>query len=258
MKFVAGQACKVRVDIYDTKGMSIVPSSVTFSIFDADDVALVTNSVFPGSIGNTYVDIDVDATINETPESKDVRRVEVTATLDSGSTTVQSQTYIIEAGVSLVVSDNSFQTFQSAIMNADEIPNTMGFDGAEDGERIAALKQAYINIAALRYEYTTANSMTRIGGKLNITYLNEYTLEEFLELPKDFIKALRKAQVAEADSILGGDPVEDLRQSGIMSKTVGESSQMFRPGAPMKLPLSRPAFEMLKKYIRRNNVMGRG
>lgn len=258
MKFVAGQACRFRVDVFDKKGIPAIPDSAVYSVYDADDEPLATNVAYSEAIHDVYVDIDIDGALNATSASKDVRRVEVTATFVDGSTTVQSQSYILNAVVPLTVADNSFQTLQSAIMFADDIPNTYGFDDADDGDRVSALKQAYLNISNLRFQHTPADSMSRIGGTLRVNRIDELTKSEFNDLPSEFRQALKLAQIAEADTILGGDPIDDMRQSGLMSKTVGESSQMFRPGTPMKLPISRRAYGLLKKYIVKNSTIGRG
>lgn len=53
----------------------------------------------------------------------------------------------------------------------------------------------------------------------------------------------------EANARLGGTDVSDLRREGLMSATVGEVSQMFRPSKPLVLPISHRALQVLAGYI---------
>jgi hypothetical protein len=109
----------------------------------------------------------------------------------------------------------------------------------------------------MTFNISYADSMSRLASSNIISNLDEKTDAELKALPEQFLNAIRLAQVIEADSILGGNETEDLRESGLLSKTVGESSQMFRSGVAMKLPLSKRAYQVLKRYTMRNNKIGR-
>jgi hypothetical protein len=88
--------------------------------------------------------------------------------------------------------------------------------------------------------------------------LDEKTAEEIKALPADLLKAVRLAQIVEADDIMGGDATEKLREQGLLSKTVGESSQMFRSGKADRGVLCKRASKILAKYIVKQNTIGRG
>jgi hypothetical protein len=100
--------------------------------------------------------------------------------------------------------------------------------------------------------------MVDVNWAYLITNIGLLTAAEIEALPALFLQALRMAQIAESDSILGGDPVGELRREGLMSKTVGESSQMYRPGKPLVMPVSDRAMRYLAGYVRRSLVVGRG
>lgn len=72
---------------------------------------------------------------------------------------------------------------------------------------------------------------------------------QFMNLDERFRSALCRAQVIEANARLGGTDVSDLRREGLMSATVGEVSQMFRPSKPLVLPISHRALQVLAGYI---------
>ena len=88
---------------------------------------------------------------------------------------------------------------------------------------------------------------------MNITKLN-FNIGNISEvdltlIDSDLLAAIAKAQIAEADFMMGGDTVEDKRRTGLMSETVGESSNMFRPGKPLVLAGSEKALRYLTGYI---------
>ena len=82
--------------------------------------------------------------------------------------------------------------------------------------------------------------------------LKDLTSEEWGYLPTHFKDSLKQAQLIEACVILGGDPIGDRRDQGLLSKTVGESSEMFRAGMPTKHAISPTAMAELRGYIDRS------
>jgi hypothetical protein len=75
------------------------------------------------------------------------------------------------------------------------------------------------------------------------------SVESFDLLPAGFLRAIKRAQLIEANVILGGDVVGRKRQDGILSETIGESSASFSDKPFLNLPISRQAYEELRRYI---------
>jgi hypothetical protein len=149
-------------------------------------------------------------------------------------------------------------------MIAREIPNIPGWEGAADRDRLTALLDAY-------------DRLTRIGFRIPRRFLgdwqsriewtseefipplrwSEMTLQRFNDYHPRFKTALRKAQVCEADVILGGDVIADRRRAGLLSESIGESSMMFRSGKPLNLGISHRSLEYLSGFVDIRITMGR-
>jgi hypothetical protein len=86
-------------------------------------------------------------------------------------------------------------------------------------------------------------------GFLYITDIKLLDRAQLEQLEPTFLKALRYAQVTEADSLMGGDPVNQLRRDGLISQTVGESSSYFGQKQPIDLSVSKKALGRLRGYI---------
>ena len=166
--------------------------------------------------------------------------------------------------------------FGPALLTALDIPALEAWDGASEDQRIAALIDARERIVQLNFNllnsnvnfgqdslqyvpegqyqssYVARNSLFIFHGNLAIL-----TPQQFTTLPERFKTALRKAQVAEADRILGGDPYDEKRQSGLVMEQVGESRQMFRAGKALTLPVCRRALGYLSYYVTFNKRIGR-
>lgn len=82
--------------------------------------------------------------------------------------------------------------------------------------------------------------------RIRIRNLNE---TQFNALPSKFTRAIKRAQLIEANIILGGDVVGKKRQDGIISETIGESSAFFNSKPYLNLPISRQSYEELRTYI---------
>ena len=66
--------------------------------------------------------------------------------------------------------------------------------------------------------------------------------------PKTYQRLLR-AQVIEADDVLGGNPIEARRRLGLISDSAGESAHFFRTSKPLNLPCCRGAIDELRGIV---------
>ena len=252
----------ITIPFEDSEGNVHSATYAEYRVVDESGTEIVANTFIPGFVSDSKeAVIGIAAADNTLGASavEGVRSVDVFATVNGENTMIFNKTYMLQKEDLLQIGVNSYQTYPQAELFAKSIFNSDGWDAATKNQRVRALINAWENLGKLYYwvltdpyERPTISNSDWAGG------LNELTEAEFLTLDAEFIKAVRRAQVIEADDILGGNPVEDIRSEGLMSKTVGESSQMYRPGKPLLLPVSRKALEALSGWISFSKRIGRG
>lgn len=277
--FLTGTEVTLKVPLKDKAGNDLNVTSIQYRIIDQSN-----NELVPLTSLTTFVSGTHDATIVVPAEknqiastaSEELRAVELHC-LISGNTVIFNTGYVVSLADPLVPGVNSLQTYTQAEFTATGLPNLTGWASASESERIAALKEARDRIVML--SFTQLNSNINWGqDSLNFvpegSYATNYVSsgsrmflfngnlallrqEQFLKLPEKFLLALRKAQVVEADSILGGDQIDARRRQGLLLETIGEVKQMFRSGKPLNLPVSSRALGHLSYFITFSKKIGR-
>lgn len=95
---------------------------------------------------------------------------------------------------------------------------------------------------------------------LNIPSVNlrATTPSAYPKLSEQFKAALRKAQVAEANAILGGgDPIELALAQGLKSKTIGETHESYIGGRQLRLAVSKATLRYLSGFVSTSKVIAR-
>jgi hypothetical protein len=261
--YPSGSPVRVTFPLVDNAGVVVDPVSGSYRVLDEDMLIVVaTTSLGPLDANASVVDIDIPALQNTVPGGRRItsRTVELTLVFASGELGVQEQLYTLTSGAALAVNVNSYQTYAQAVIEALDIPNIPYWEKASVAQRSAALIDAHFRLGKLSYVISAApsNWQTHIDWKQSVNQLNSMTNDEFLDLPDYFRAALRKAQVAEAETQLGGDEIDRNRKDGLVTNTVGESSQFYRPSKPINLPVSRRALRYLSGYVSYNMRVGRG
>lgn len=289
--YLAGTAVTLSVPLQDRSGNALDVASVEYRVIDqagGEKVARTALSDF--TPGDTEAMVSVPADVNQIagiPENigynqidqfnpREARTVELFLIDAAGNTTILAKSYALEPSDVLIVGLNSFQTLTQADLLSLEIPNVSGWAAASEHEKITALIEARVRICQLRFTLIGSNINF---GQDNLNYVPEgswptpyagpgmfmfngnlalMTPANFVRLPPRFKTALSKAQVAEADAILGGDPVETRRQEGMILESIGESKQMFRSAKPLDLPVSRRALKYLSPFVTFSKHIGRG
>jgi len=232
----------VRTIPLTVNGSQVYPTALSYRLLDGSETEIIGTT----NIGFDSDDLEVSVTVlavnNTLPAEKvrDIRMIELRVTTVNGVHIIKDR-YLIESGDGLVTWENTFMTYSDAILEAFDVPATEAWDTASEQDRIVALKEAYFAIAKMKFlvsDYWSEPFM-----------LSELTDEDIASLPVEFTSALKKAQIAESDVILGGEYIEDRRRDGLMSETVGESSNMFRPGKPIMMPIRSRAQRYLASYI---------
>lgn len=275
--YLTNTAVTVTVDLIDADGNSLNVTSVDYRVVDQDDRVLVARTPLTTyNAGDVQATVTISSALNAlaTGNVRETRTVEFIVTTDV-ATVGLVKTYGIENLDPLKTPDNSFQSFAMAELTAMSIPNISAYNAASEQQKIAALMDAREHIVQLNFNllnsnvnfgqdqlayvpegqfvssYVARNSLFIFNGNLGL--LNA---TQFAALPDKFKRALRQAQIAEADAILGGD-AEQGRSQGLLEDEIGESRQKYRDTVPLRLPVCRRALGYLSYYVTFAKRIGR-
>lgn len=248
--YLAGTPVNPTIALVDSDGATIAATGVEYRVIDQNEVEIVARVAASFTVGDESVTLAIPDTANAlTPgNTRELRLIELYVETDAGTIKIEDF-YFIEADEVLVEGVNSFQTYGNAVMVASDIPRLTGWNGATKRDRIAGLIRARQNMGALRFRYVFDEDQNVVETSVGVTDLTLATPAQWAALPADFKAAVRRAQVIEADFVLGGDEVGDIRRSGLMSMTVGEAKQFFRPGKPLDTPVCKAAMRELSKWL---------
>jgi len=259
----SGVDVTVEIDLIDRSGTVITPVTADYKVYDETGALLGSSSLtVVGS--ESSLSVTVAAADNIITDPNGARTVLLNVQSVSGTHQLTA-TYVIQLFGFLSVPVQSGMTeTEAAILNVD-MPSIIGYDNATEEDRRAALLEAWSRLSRMAYkpwrEYdkTSASSAyethpTIVDGDFR---LNELDAGGWAVLPAPFKAALKRSQMIEADVILEGDPTWDRRVDGLMSKTVGESSEMFRPGKPVITAVSMKAMRELSGFLSFSVKIGR-
>ena len=232
----------------DANGVDVTVTAGSYRVLDETGAETVaTTGLTPTG---TSTDVTVAAVGNTlaagTPRG--ARTVEVTFTTDAGNSVVVTSTYLLEKATILEIMTNSYQTFGSAELNASAIPELEVWTTKTERERKMGLIQAFHRLGGLTYRVSEDLTIPYLNA-LTVRRLNDWTADEFDGLADRFKNALERAQVVEADVILGGDQITNLRRDGLLSTSIGEVSQFFRPSKPLRMAVSDRALRQLQGFV---------
>ena len=249
----------VNVPFKDSQGNVIVPTAASYRVLDEAGTELVAAT--SASVGADPIPVVVPAAKNTlaagTPQG--YRTVEMSFTI-AGGTVVATPGYIVESGSVLIIMTNSYQTFGSAEMHAAALQDLKKWDDKTERERKMAMIQAYHRLGTLTYKINdrvTDQSSIDFGKQQTVLSINRLTVAQFDLLLATFRDAIKRAQVAEADVILDNDSIIGRRRDGLMSESVGETSQFFRPSKPLTLPVSNRALRELQGFVHFSGTLAR-
>jgi len=292
--YLTGTDVTQSILLQDSNGNALDVASASYRVVDMNGLELIakttlaafvpgdaTAEVFVPAVSNTIAEVPEDALITarqiESYNTREVRTVELMCVLASGNTVVLNSSYGLAHADPLRIGVNSFQLLPQAELTAMDVPGLSGWDGASDAEKIAALIAARAHICQLNFWLMNSNvnwgqdSLNFVpegsytspfaGGKSMFIFNGNISLLTpvmYSRLPDRFKSALRLAQVAEADSILGGDQADAKRLSGLILDEIGETKQMFRTSKPIELPVCKKALRYLSAFVTFSKRLGRG
>lgn len=259
--YLAGQPVNLPVLLVDQDGLTITAQSVSYRVIDQNETELVAkvalSSFFEGDESVTVV-IDGALNVLGLGVTRSMRVVELYLTTEIGTIKLESG-YFVEADEVLVENQNSFQSYNAALFASCELPGVTNWSLASKQERIAALIAARRNVGQLRFRYVFDAYQNIIDNTVGVADLTLATAEQWAAMPAEFKAAICRAQVLEADFLLmPSDSVSAYRRDGLMSMTVGEAKQFFRPSKSIEGVVCKRAMKELSKYVLTRTRLTRG
>lgn len=259
---LSSEALTLAIPLHDENSTCYEATAVEYRIVDQADTELVARVSLAGfASGDTQAVIAIDGAINTIAAGayRELRSVELFLTVTTGTIKLTHE-YIVEAASVLALGVNSFQGYNAALLTGFDIPNLPKWNDASKSDRIAAMISAWRNIGRLYLRYfAEENDQSRIifitSESGNLTAL---TADQFGYLPVLMKTAVYRAQVMEADYILGNDDMDAIRSSGIISRAVGESTDVYVPTRPYAGPVCTRVLKELGRYIVHSKRVGRG
>jgi hypothetical protein len=254
----AGLDTLVSIALQDASGVAVVPVSLDWRLLDEADVEVIAwNSLaFDSASPPLAAEIPVPAASNELPATEvfGLRTVELLVTHATGTLTLTS-TYALQAQRKLIPMVNSYGTAGQVLIACRYLSETdvQHLTGASEDDRTRALLGSYRAIELLPL-MVVSDKGVELGWLRDMD-----AATRALKIEPQMRQALLQAQIVDASHILGlpGDPVMQARLNGMISMTVGESSQFFGTTRPPELQVSRTASRLLGRYMRRNVRIGR-
>lgn len=275
----------VKVLFTDFNGQSVTPTEVRAALYDEEDREVVDFGSLPFDAEDGSKDIVIPAAFNVLgdgqTEGARILRVEL---VTENGTIRRSHSYILQGEFRLVIMTNTFMSLEAAEILARDMPDLMGWAGADEETKQASLINAFNKLTRIPMKFVNdpqkmqeRNERWGYGnwGHTMPPYHHPYhwtkditgqvgpvetiipaaawphvTADEFHDFPAHFRKALRSAQLVEASETLDSEKetVKRKHQQGVISETIGESSVMLR-GGQITTGVSRRALEYLTGHI---------
>lgn len=261
----SGQASTFSIPLVDASGAPIAGTAASWELRDERGAVIDAGVVadFDPAVPTATFEIEADALTLPAGKVSQGREIVVAVTTATGEAEVRDYFILVEPRP-LVVMINSFISYPEALSIRQSFgPVLTGWDTATQiSSRASALADAHERLLRMSYKVPFVDGMERASSyaaygtgtdepfdTTRRVRLRNMSVEEFDSLPVAFLRAIKRAQLIEANVILGGDVVGRKRQDGIISETIGESSATFSDKPFLNLPISRQAYEELRRYI---------
>lgn len=236
-------------------GQALTPISLSYRILDANGVELLATTPiadFDAADGQTSVEVSATQNTLAAGLVSDVRKIELSIVTSSTTYKVVDR-YILESAEALIVQQNTLMTYETAVLLSRQLGDLRGWEGADEARRLSALMRAYDQLVSIAYRLEFDDDVVVYEGAFR-----DLEHDEFAALNQEQINDFRKAQLLQADYLLGGNQTEKDIADGLQSKTVGESSEFYRPRPSLNLVLCRAALQYVGKYINWSIGIARG
>lgn len=262
----ASQPSTFVIPVTDEAGNKIDGVSASWELFDERGNSIDAGAVTDFDAAADSVSFEIEAASLDLPAGQVSagREIVVFLNLVDDSVAEVRDYFLVVSPQPLAIMTNSFLTYPEAIALRMEFGQLTGWDGQARTIQSSALAQAFRNLCKMSFKVPGYNGTLdnqkkaywgtgsdapfwdRGGRRVRVATL---TAEDFDALPEAFRRALQRAQLAEANVLLGGDPIGDKRKAGMISETVGESSAFFNSKPYLNLPISRQAYDEVQRYV---------
>ncbi|BBI61678.1 hypothetical protein [Vreelandella sulfidaeris] len=246
----AGQSFSLTLDL----SLVTSPTSATYGITDQAGVILVTDTTLPVTPTDTSVSIPIDATLTNLEAGARRKMLVITLVVTNDEVLREKivERVVVQDLSTLTIPGESFQSVNEAALRSMDIPQVSNWESASYEERHKALIEAAYRIKKIRFDLDrdVEASFPEFDLEEGEHLFDDMTQADFALLPAKFIDDLTAAQILEADDILGyGSSAASKRQEGILSDSVGETSQMFRTGKPVTTEVCSRAYRQLNRWM---------
>jgi hypothetical protein len=267
LRVTAGTEVKLAVPFEDENGTPFVPTAAAWTLLDENEAQIASDTI--SSIDDSAVELDVTiaGAFNVISAIRGARCLRVAFTAASGTITVDTH-YIISKADTLTLLLNSFQTYGQSLVRRESIGGMLqGWDMATARDRSSAMEGAFTKLARMAYRVAAQDPRNYASFEDDdigcspawiVVDIASMPTQDFLGLPSNFREALARAQILEADNILGGDVIGARRQDGVLSETTGESSMMFNSRPALDRPVCKAAYREVGAYVYRRIEIARG
>jgi hypothetical protein len=251
--YPANQNVTLYPEFMDNQGNFFNPVSATYALSDRTGEIATAQPV--DLIGFEVAQLTVPAINNQLAAGTQLgyRQVDITAEDDTGKTHSFAMVYVLRSRDNLVPGVNSFADMPDLIVTSVDMIYLSAFHNASDDERVSALIQAWNNLGQLPVQLEDLQG-TDSYDKGSTRELIDADIAQLQ--PKTYQRLLR-AQIIEADDVLGGNPIEARRRLGLISDSAGESAHFFRTAKPLNLPCCRAAIDELRGIVNWSVNIGR-
>ncbi|EDZ1925129.1 hypothetical protein GQI08_004212 [Salmonella enterica] len=251
--------------------------SATYTVKDSEESILISDEPIEITEGQMSIPVVVSADHNQLSEKeRDLRHVIVKATA-SGLTHEERKMYVLLNNFELLIPGQSFATVADAQMQAIDMLNgdTLLADGEglmrkrliEATRRVKTLPFSIRKILRIDFDrYERPQNMLNVYDipwgvdgvyRHDLVDWERMTQDKFDELPDYFKEALMLAVVNEACEIANGNDVAAAREDGILSESIGETTNMYRTGKAANVRVARSTWRLLTSYINNRMIVRR-
>jgi hypothetical protein len=238
---------KTTFEFVDAEGIALSTPliSASYSVTDEDDVEVDSGTLSAEERSGEQHVVTTDATFNQLSINtvRGLRSI-ILSVIDADNVEVEIiKRYYIESSQTIKAGLNSIVSFSKVLILVPDIPLLEGWEGAlSDKDRKAALVEAYERLGRFK-----------LNDKFEENTIATYDEITLLELDSRMIQDFAKAQIIEANALLGGEPHHDKRLQGVMSESAGESTTFYRSGTALSRGISAKAYAYVAKYL--NNIV---
>lgn len=240
---------RVSFELRSATGMPITtPVQVRWRLLDAAEAILADWSTPEAAVGTFEVIVPASHNVIAPGDYAATRVIELEAD-DGAAVLVAEKVYFVEEALLQPWVNTAVSYFDALRLSRDLTPEQVNAwldvsGRAERSRRLAAAWTTLLMTLPIKVRGTSAHR----GCLLRALTPSERAIA--VQTDPELVTAMGHAQVLEASAAAAADPVTEARRNGVVSMTVGESSQFFGNAQPLLRTLySRDAAQVLGRWV---------